>query len=156
MVSSSKRSLAPWNRVTSARMASAICCGGQIAAGAEQAGEAFLAVHFFLLVFGVENAIGDEDDGVAGLGGDAEFLVGDVGKHAQRKAFGSDGDRLAGAAEDGLHGAGVGDLQGLVLVVPEREEHGDVLRIELALLQSVVEQGEHCGGLGLLLRRRSA
>ena len=43
-------------------------------------------------------------------------------------------------------------VQRLVLVVPEREEHDDVLRIELAFLERVVEQREHCGRRELLLR----
>ena len=56
------------------------------------------------------------------------------------------------AAEDGLHSAGVRDLQRLVFVVPESEKHDDVLRIELALLERVVEQGKHRSGWKLLLR----
>ena len=51
-----------------------------------------------------------------------------------------------GSDEERLDGAGVGDLEGLVAVVPDGHEHGDVLGVELALLKLVVEGGEHgCG-----------
>src|ERR1700691_3000084 len=62
-------------------------CSGQFAAVAEKAGEAILSVHLLFVIFGIENSIGDKDDGIAGLGGDAEFLVGDVGEHAQGKSL---------------------------------------------------------------------
>jgi len=42
------------------------------------------------------------------------------------------------AAEDGLHGARVGHLQGAAIVVPQGKEHGHVLRFQLALLDRVV------------------
>ena len=48
--------------------------------------------------------------------------------------------------EDGLDGAGVGYLEGLVGVVPDGHEHGDVLGVEFALLELVVEGAEHGGG----------
>ena len=51
-----------------------------------------------------------------------------------------------GGDEERLDGAGVGDLEGLVAVVPDGHEHGDVLGVELALLKLVVEGGEHGGG----------
>ena len=63
---------------------------GQVAKGAEQGGEALVAVHLALGVLGVENAVGDEDDGVAGLGVEADFVVSDVGEEAQREALGAD------------------------------------------------------------------
>ena len=137
-------------------MASAISCAGRSRLAQSRPASRSCAVHLFLLVFRVQNSIGDKDDGVAGLRGHVELFVGDIGKHAQRKALGLDRERLAGAAEDGLHGAGVGHLQRLVLIVPEREQHGDVLRFELALLQRVVEHGQHLRRARLLLRPPSA
>ena len=53
---------------------------------------------------------------------------------------------LGGGDEEGLDGAGVGYLEGLVVVVPDGYEHGDVLGVEFALLELVVESGEHGGG----------
>ena len=91
---------------------------GKVAVGTEQTGQAVFSVHVAIGVFGVENPIGDEDDGVTGLSGDSQLFIRHVGKHAQWEALGADGDGLAGAAEDGLNGAGVGHLQRLVLVVP--------------------------------------
>ncbi len=43
-------------------------------------------------------------------------------------------------------------MQRLVFVVPESKQHDDVLRIEPALLQRIVQHGEHCGGSQFLLR----
>src|SRR5208337_433325 len=80
--------------------------GGVVALGAEKGGEAVLAVHFALGVVGVDDAVGDEDEVVTGLGGYAEFLIGRVGEHAKGETFGLDGGELGGAAEDGLDGAG--------------------------------------------------
>ena len=59
------------------------------------------------------------------------------------------------ATEDGLYGAGVGDLQCPVFVVPESEEHDHILRIQPAFLQRIVERGEHGGRRELLLRGRA-
>ena len=87
---------------------------------------------------------------VSGLRGNAQLFVMDVGKHAQRKALGTDRDRFTGTAEDGLYGAGVGHLQNAVLVVPERKEHGDVLRFQLALMKRAVELGKHLCRLRVL------
>ncbi len=54
---------------------------------------------------------------------------------------------VVGGDEERLDGAGVGDVEGAVGVVPEGDEHGDVLGGELALLELVVEGGEQvCGG----------
>ena len=124
--------------------------GGLGANGTEERGETLVAVHVVLVVFSVENAVGQEDDNVAGLGGDGELLIGDVGKEAEGKAFSLDDNGLAGTAKERLDGTGVGDLEGLVFIVPESEKKRDVLRIELALLEPVVEQGHHVGRLGEL------
>ena len=64
-------------------------------------------------------------------------------------------DRGIGRDEERLDGAGVGDLECLVGVVPDGHEHGDVLRVELALLELVVERGEHGRGRELLRRERA-
>ena len=48
-----------------------------------------------------------------------------------------------GGDEERLNGACIGDLKGLVAVVPDAHEHGDVLGVELSLLKLVVERGEH-------------
>ena len=37
-------------------------------------------------------------------------------------------------------------LEGALRVVPEGDEHGDVLGVELALLELIVEGGEQLGG----------
>jgi hypothetical protein len=48
-------------------MASAMSCAGRSRLAQSRPAQAVVAVHFFLGVFGVENAVGDKDDGVAGL-----------------------------------------------------------------------------------------
>ena len=101
-------------------------------------------------VFGVEDAVGDENNGVAGFGCDIDFLVHDVGKQSQRETLGADGEGLASATKDGLDCPGVGYSEGLVVVVPEREEQRDILRLEFALLESVIEGSQHLRRLRLL------
>ena len=127
---------------------------GGVVLGLEEFGETLVAEHIAGGVDGVDDAVGEEDDEVAGLCGEGELLVFGIGKEAEGEAFGlngADGGGLArigwvGGDEEGLDGAGVGDLQGLVAVVPDGHEHGDVLGVELALLELVVERGEHgCG-----------
>ncbi len=51
-----------------------------------------------------------------------------------------------GGDEERLDGACIRDLKGLVAVVPYGHEHRDVLGVELALLELVVECGEHRSG----------
>ena len=128
--------------------------GGGVVLGLEEFGETLVAEHVAGGVDGVDDAVGEEDDEVAGLGGEGELFVLGVGKEAEREAFGlngADGGGLAGIGgvdgdEEWLDGAGVGDLEGLVAVVPDGHEHGDVLGVEFALLKLVVECGEHgCG-----------
>ncbi len=127
-------------------------CGG-VVLGLEEFGETLVAEHVAGCVDGVDDAVGEEDDEVAGAGGEGELFVLGVGEEAEGEAFGLDGadaGRLGCVGvdgdEEGLDGAGVGDLEGLVAVVPDGHEHGDVLGVELALLELVVECGEHgCG-----------
>ena len=57
--------------------------------------------------------------------------------------------------EQRLHRTSVGDLECLVGVVPDGHQHGDVLRVEFALLELVVERGQQGGG-GEMLRRERA
>ena len=119
----------------------------------EKFGETLVAEHVAGGVYGVDDAVGEEDDEVAWPGGEGELFVFSVGKEAEREAFGlngSDGGGLGRVGvdgdEEGLDRAGVGDLEGLVAVVPGGHEHGDVLGVELALLQLVVKSCEHlCG-----------
>ena len=101
--------------------------GGGMALGFEESGEAFVTKHLACAVDGVDDAVGEEDDEVAGAGGQSELFIFGVGEHAEGEAFGFDGDGLTAAAEDRLHGAGVGDLQCLVLIIPEGKKHDDVL-----------------------------
>ena len=108
--------------------------------------EQLVAKHISGGVLRVGDAVAEEDDRVAGLGGEAELFVLRFGKHAQRKAFGVHGLDFAAAAEERLGRAGVGDLQGLVVVVPHRVEHGDILRVEAALLERIVELPQHRRG----------
>ena len=131
--------------------------GGGVVLGFEESGEALVAEHLSGGVDGVGDAVGEEDDEVAWAGGQGELFVLDVGEETEREAFGLDGadcGRLrrvgVGGDEERLHGAGVGDLEGLVAVVPDGHEHGDVLGVELALLELVVEGGEHDGGREML------
>jgi len=120
----------------------------------EQGAEAIGAVHVAVDVFGVEDAVGEEDEEVAGLGLDGLLLVGDAGEEAEGEAFDGDGADVDGVGEigvtggdeEGLDGAGVGDAEGAIPIVPERDEHGDVLGGELAFLELLVERGEEVGG----------
>ena len=126
--------------------------GGGVAL--EQGAEAIGAVHFAVDIFGVDDAVGEEDDEVSGAGGEGLLVVGDAGEEAEGEAF--DVDRAdvygvgevgaGGADEERLDGAGVGDAEGAVGVVPEGDDHGDVLGVELALLELLVEGGEELGG----------
>ena len=125
--------------------------GGGVVLGFEELLEAVVAEHVAGGVDGVDDAVGEEDDEVAGAGGESELFVFGVGKEAERETFGlnrAHGGGLAsvrgvGGDEERLDGAGVGDLEGLVAVVPDGHEHGDVLRVEFALLELVVERREH-------------
>ena len=127
---------------------------GGVVLGLEEFGETLVAEHVAGGVDGVDDTVGEEDDEVARLRGEGELFVLGVGKEAEGEAFGlngADGGGFAriggvGGDEEGLDGAGVGDLEGLVAVVPDGHEHGDVLRVELALLELVVECGEHGRG----------
>jgi len=124
--------------------------GAVVTLAFEDGVETFVAEHFAFRVDGVDDAVGEEDDDIAGLCGEGELFVLGVGEESQGEPLRLDGAyvRPGGGVgdEDGLHGAGVGDLQGLVRVVPDGHQHGDVLGVELALLQLVVEGGEHGGG----------
>ena len=121
----------------------------------EELFEAFVAEHLAGGVDGVDDAVGEEDDEIAGARGEGELFVLGVGEEAEGKAFGlngADGRRLRGVGvvcgdEERLDGTGVGDLKSLIAIVPYGHEHGDVLGVEFALLELVVEGGEHgCGG----------
>ena len=109
--------------------------GGGVVLGFEELAEAFFAEHLTFCVDGVDDAVGEEDDEVAWAGGEGELFILGVGEETEREAFGLDGaDRggLGGVGgvnrdEERLNGAGVGDLEGLVAVVPHGHEHGDVL-----------------------------
>src|SRR6185437_16324580 len=69
--------------------------------------EAVVAEHFAVVVLGIGYAVAEEEDGVAGLGGEGEFLVLDAGEEAEREAFGLDGFDFAAAADERLGGSGV-------------------------------------------------
>ncbi len=103
------------------------------------ADKSIVAEHLLVCVLSVDDAIAEKNDGIAGLGGKAELLVFDVGKHAERDAFGIHGGDFAGAAEERLDRSCVGDLQGLIGVVPNGKEHGHVLGVDAALLQRIVQ-----------------
>ena len=153
MVSSSKWAVPDWKSVTAWRMASTVDWAVGWCWDSRSLAETFVAEHLAGGVDGVDDAVGEEDDEVAGAGGEGELFVLGVGEEAEGKAFGLDGADAGGLGgvgvggdEEGLDGAGVGDLEGLVAVVPDGHEHGDVLGVELALLELVVEGGEHgCG-----------
>ena len=122
--------------------------------GLEELAEPFFAKHVAFGVDGIDDAVREKDDEVARAGGEGELFVFGVGKEAQGKSFGLDGAdrrRLSGVRGIGgdkewLDRACVRDLEGLIAVVPDGHEHGDVLRVELALLKLVVESLEHlCG-----------
>ncbi len=127
--------------------------GRGVVLGFEELGEPLVAEHLACGVDGVDDAVGEEDDEVAGAGGEGELLVFGVGEEAKGEAFGlncADAGWLGGVGigldEERLDRASVGDLEGLVAVVPDGHEHGNVLRVELALLELVVERGKHrCG-----------
>ena len=105
--------------------------------------QAVVSEHFFFVVLHVGDAVAEEDDGVAGLCGEPEFFVFDIWEEAEGEAFGFDGFYFASAADrPRLRGSGVGDLERAVIVVPDRVEHDDVLGVELALLQRIVERVE--------------
>jgi len=121
--------------------------------GLEEVGEALVSEHLTGGVDGVDDTVGEEDDEVAGARGEGELLVFGVGEEAEGEAFsldGADGGWFggigAGGDEEWLNGACIGDLEGLVAVVPEGQEHCDVLGVELALLELVVECDEHRRG----------
>src|SRR5215471_9421078 len=62
--------------------------------------ESFSTEHLACGVDCVWNAVGEEDDEVAGTGGESELLVLDVGEETKREAFGLDClnvDRCSGA-----------------------------------------------------------
>ena len=128
--------------------------GRRVMLGFQELLKTVVAEHLAVCVDGVDDAVGEEDDEVAGAGGEGELFVFGVGEEAEREAFGldgADGGRLSGVGgvggdEERLDGAGVGDLKGLVAVVPDGHEHGDVLGVELALLKLVVECSKHGGG----------
>src|SRR5258708_1675707 len=61
--------------------------GRRLAVAAEHVCQPFVAVHFVLRVYRVENAERDEDHGVAGLRLDAKLVVFGIRKHAKRKAL---------------------------------------------------------------------
>ena len=108
--------------------------GGQVVVAGDGVGEA-VTEGFLGIIFGVGDAVAEEVDGVAGAHGEADFFVLGLGEHAEGEAFDADGFDFALAAEDGLNGAGVCDLEGEVLVVPDGVEHGDVLGIKAALVE---------------------
>src|SRR5579871_1157771 len=105
--------------------------------------EASVAEHVARGVYSVHDAIREEDDQVARTSRERELFIFRVRKESEREAFrlngldlwpfGSHGD------EERLNRAGIGDLQGLVRVVPNGEEHRHVLGVELAFLKLVVE-----------------
>ena len=65
--------------------------GGGVFEGFENLGESLVAEHLALGVLGVEDAVGEEDDEVAGAGGEGELFVLGVGEEAEWEAFGLDG-----------------------------------------------------------------
>jgi hypothetical protein len=77
------------------------------------------AVHLALRVFSVGMPSETKTKASPGCVATENSSYSASGKHAQRKAFGAHGRDLAAAAEDGRNGAGVGYLQGPVVVVPD-------------------------------------
>ena len=65
-------------------------CGG-VVLGLEEFRETLVAEHVAGGVDGVDDAVGEEDDEVAGAGGEGELFVFGVGKEAEGEAFGLDG-----------------------------------------------------------------
>ena len=91
--------------------------GSGVVLGLEKFDEAFVAKHLACTVDRVDDAVGEEDDEVAGLGGEGELFVFGVGEHAEGKAFGLDGTDSGGLIrvgvggdKEGLDGSGVCDL----------------------------------------------
>jgi hypothetical protein len=72
--------------------------------------EALGAEHIALGVERVDDAVGEEDEDVAGLGGEGELLVLGLGEEAEGEAFGGDGGydgTVAGMAGRGLRRRGL-------------------------------------------------
>ena len=84
--------------------------GGGAVGGGEDGGETVAAEGFAGEALRVGDAVGDEDDAVAGVGVDGELLVLGLLEHAEGEAGGEDGGDLAGGGDvERLGGAGVGD-----------------------------------------------
>ena len=92
-VSSSKCAVPAWKSLTAARIASTVACAELQAEGCSRstAVKPLGAEHLALGVLRVDDAVGEEDDHVAGLGRERELVVLRVGKQAEREAFGLDG-----------------------------------------------------------------
>jgi len=98
-----------------------------MATGLDGEAEALAAVLFAGLVHGVEDAVGGEDDEVAGLEIGVEFLV-DAGlEEADGDAFGIEVEEDVAAADDGREAAGIGDGELAGGRIPEEGGEGDVL-----------------------------
>ena len=103
-VSSSKWAVPDWKAETALRMASAVEAAVGFLQGLEDLGEALVAEHLAGGVVGVDDAVREEDDEVAGPGGEGELLVLGVGEQAEGKAFGLNGltDMACGGGGGGL------------------------------------------------------
>src|SRR4029077_10208120 len=70
---------------------------------------------FVFGIAGVDDAITEKDEYIAGLGVDGDFVVGNILKHAERQSGGFDHMGVAVATENGAGKAGVGHPHGLFL-----------------------------------------
>src|SRR5664279_1019450 len=77
-------------------------CGGLVLISLHERNQPVLAEHLLAGILGIHDAIAEEDDGVAGLGGEAELFVLDIGEHAQRNAFGPHCGDFCTAADEWL------------------------------------------------------
>jgi hypothetical protein len=138
--------------------------GGAVGGGGvvlEEGGETLWTELLAAGVDGVGDAVGEEEDEVSGREVEGGFVVGGDGEETEGEAFDLErgdlagvqhgralvgGGRLGAGDQHGLDGAGVGDAKGAGAVIPEGDEHGDVLGVEAALLELGVEEGEEVRG----------
>ena len=70
----------------------------------EELSETLVAEHLAVGVYRIDDAVREEDDEVAGLGGEGELFVLGVGKEAKREAFSLDGSDGGGVGYAGVGG----------------------------------------------------
>src|SRR5579875_1491764 len=118
----------------------------RLAAGrSEESLQAFAAV----LVAAVElilDAVGVEQEQVAGLSGDGDLFVFLIFEQADGDAVGVGIDEGAVAAENGGQSAGIGKRETQVGGVPDQQGEGGVLGIDFALEQGFVHELHQLGG----------